>query len=45
MPVTKLSVVPLIVRVSPAVKPGDSESVPVEPDSVVAAVIAAGGTA
>src|SRR5581483_7681720 len=31
-PLTKLSVVPLTVRVSPAEKPGDSESLPEAPD-------------
>src|SRR6185437_6000828 len=45
VPLTKVSVVPLIVSVSPAVKPGDSESVPVAPDSGVALLIAAGGMA
>ena len=43
VPFTKVNVVPLTVMVSPAVKPGASESVPVEPDKAVAAVIAVGG--
>src|SRR5690242_14164817 len=45
LPVTKVSVVPLTVIVSPAAKPGDSESLPEVPDSAVAPVIGAAGVA
>jgi hypothetical protein len=42
---TKVIGVPLTVMVSPAAKPGFSESVPAVPDSAVAPVIATGGVA